>query len=116
MIDQSIIDNLIANKSYSNAVYAIGQHGSSVTWQPATTAVLPGQKFWCTESEVSNGWDAAKSWGPALNQNFIGANQTSTTSWSLIWSAPAALQPYQNRGAMMASTPWSGHYVVDPTV
>jgi hypothetical protein len=62
----------------------------------------------CAESEVSNGWAAAQGWGPALNQNFIAANQTSTTSWSLIWSVPEALSPYQNRGAMMASTPWCG--------
>jgi hypothetical protein len=42
--------------------------------------------------------------------------QTSTTSWSLIWSVPEALAPYQNCGAMLATEPWSGHYYVDGTI
>jgi galactosylceramidase len=111
-IGQTLVDQLNTNASFSQAVYAVGQHGSKIDWTGKTFK----QKYWCTESEVSNGWPAAKSWGPTLNQNFIGTNQTSTTSWSLLWSVPEALSPYQNRGAMMASTPWSGYYYVDPTI
>ena len=111
-ITQTLVNQLNTDKAFDEAIYALGTHECGrKTWQGSFS-----QKEWCAESEVSNGWGAAKSWGPTLNQNFIGANQTSTTSWSLIWSVPEALSPYQNRGAMMASTPWSGHYFVDATV
>lgn len=111
-ITQALVDQLNTNKEFDEAVYALGTHECGhKTWHGSFS-----QKEWCAEEEVSNGWGAAKNWGPILNQNFIGANQTSTTSWSLIWSVPGALSPYQNRGAMMASTPWSGNYFVDATI
>ena len=114
-ISDTLVHELQTDKVFSDAVYALGQHGCGrTTWSGGTDAFT--QKSWCAESEVSNGWGAAQSWAPALNQNFISANQTSTTSWSLIWSVPEALSPYQNRGAMMASEPWSGHYFVDATI
>lgn len=114
-IGESLVHQLQVDAAFSNAVYALGQHGCGrQTWSGGTEAFT--QKSWCAESEVSNGWAAAQGWGPTLNQNFISANQTSTTSWSLIWSVPEALSPYQNRGAMMASSPWSGNYFVDATV
>eukprot|EP01050_Picozoa_sp_SAG11_P009015 SAG11_NODE_824_length_6993_cov_1.875290_3_plen_300_part_00 len=114
-ITDALVNQLETNEAFSDAVYALGQHGCGrMTWNGGTEAFT--QKSWCAESEVSNGWAAAQSWGPTLNQNFISANQTSTTSWSLIWSVPKALTPYQNRGAMMASEPWSGHYFVDATI
>lgn len=92
---------------------ALGQHGCG---HLEATGSFPAQKFWCAESEVSNGWGAAQSWGGEPGRYFIAVNQTSTTSWSLIWSVPKALSPYQGRGAMMASEPWSGHYFVDGTI
>lgn len=45
---------------FSDAVYAVGQHGCGHSWDG--NGSFPGQKFWCTESEVSNGWPAAMSW------------------------------------------------------
>lgn len=58
----------------------------------------------------------ARDRGGAPLSNFIRVNQTSTTAWSLIWSVPQAVSPYQNRGAMLANEPWSGHYFVDGTI
>eukprot|EP00040_Diaphanoeca_grandis_P037435 m.243730 g.243730 ORF g.243730 m.243730 type:complete len:926 (-) comp33818_c0_seq1:380-3157(-) len=114
-ISQTLVDQLNTNKSFSDAVYAVGQHGCGhISWTGDSESF--SQKWWCTESEVSNGWDAARSWGPTLNENFIRANQTSTTSWSLLWSVPVAISEYQNRGAMLATEPWSGHYYVDATI
>eukprot|EP00039_Didymoeca_costata_P021228 m.343840 g.343840 ORF g.343840 m.343840 type:complete len:935 (-) comp23434_c0_seq1:140-2944(-) len=113
-ISDELVTALLTNETFSKAVKAVGQHGCGhKTW--TSSATFP-QPFWCTESEVSNGWPAAQSWGPTINNNFLNVNQTSTTSWSLIWSVPSAVSPYQGRGAMMASQPWSGHYFVDGTI
>ncbi len=70
-----MVDQLNSNASFSAAVFAVGQHGcGEVSWKgPAFK-----QPFWCTESEVSNGWPAAKGWGSVLNTNFINANQART--------------------------------------
>eukprot|EP00041_Stephanoeca_diplocostata_P026891 m.733057 g.733057 ORF g.733057 m.733057 type:complete len:1032 (+) comp23069_c0_seq3:161-3256(+) len=99
---------------FSDAVYAVGQHGCGHRWDG--NGSFPQQKFWCTESEVSNGWPAAMGWGGTINRNFVQVNQTATTSWSLIWSVPSVVGPYQGRGAMLAAEPWSGHYRVDGTI
>lgn len=55
-------------------------------------------------------WAGAACWGRLLNQNFIRMNQTSTISWSAIWSVYNPGFPYFGNGLMYAMTPWSGFY------
>eukprot|EP00035_Acanthoeca_spectabilis_P008069 m.148054 g.148054 ORF g.148054 m.148054 type:complete len:699 (+) comp14201_c0_seq3:694-2790(+) len=114
LIDTLNPDSAAYNATFSHAVYALGEHGCGSII--GSTSAFPAQKFFCAESEVSNGWAAAQSWGGTPGRNFISVNQTSTTAWSLIWSVPPVIGRYQNRGAMMANEPWSGHYVVDGTI
>lgn len=51
-----------------------------------------------------------------MSNYFLKANMTSTTAWSLIWSVYKSVGRFQDRGAMYAREPWSGHYKVSPTV
>lgn len=51
-----------------------------------------------------------------MSDYFLHANMTSTTAWSLIWSVYKSIGTYQDRGAMYAREPWSGHYAVSPTI
>jgi hypothetical protein len=115
-VSQTLVQQLTSNKTFSDAVYALGTHSCSAapTWQGDSDS-FP-QKWWCTELEVRNGWGGGAGWAEYLSTNFVKSNQTSTTSWSLIWSTPIALSPYQNCGAMMAHEPWSGHYTVDAAI
>ncbi len=115
-VSESLVQQLNSNQTFSDAVYALGTHSCSAapTWQGDSASF--SQKWWCTELEVHNGWGGGASWAEYLSTNFVKSNQTSTTSWSLIWSTPTALTPYQNCGAMMAHEPWSGHYTVDAAI
>lgn len=115
-VSDSLVKQLNSNKSFNDAVYALGTHSCSAapTWKGDSNSF--SQKWWCTELEVHNGWGGGASWAEYLSTNFVRSNQTSTTSWSLIWSTPIALVPYQNCGAMMAHEPWSGHYTVDAAI
>ena len=115
-VSQTLVQQLNTNQTFSDAVHALGTHSCSAapTWKGDSTSF--SQKWWCTELEVHNGWSGGASWAEYLSTNFVKSNQTSTTSWSLIWSTPAALSPYQNCGSMYASEPWSGHYTVDAAI
>ena len=67
-------------------------------------------------------------WAKLFNQNFIRANLTATISWSTIWSVYPTIDVFEGSGdtlsgdgfwgpgLMYAWQPWSGHYVVPPTV
>eukprot|EP00039_Didymoeca_costata_P008210 m.109132 g.109132 ORF g.109132 m.109132 type:complete len:800 (-) comp13993_c0_seq1:24-2423(-) len=67
--------------------------------------------YWSSEdySTVGN-WDGAACWGRLLNQNYIRMNQTSTISWSLIWSVYQEGFSYFGNGLMYGMTPWSGYF------
>ena len=63
-----------------------------------------GLKFWSSEDYSTVGdWAGAACWGRLLNQNFVRMNQTSTISWSLIWSVYASGFPYFGNGLMCGS-------------
>ena len=79
---------------------------------------------WWSEAE----WGGAVCWAKIFNQNFIRANLTATISWSTIWSVYPTIDVFEGDGdtlsgdgfwgpgLMYAWQPWSGHYVVPPTV
>lgn len=75
----------MANSSFAEAVYALGEHYPCKRDCPATAEV--GMKFWASEDYSTVGdWAGAGCWGRSLNQNFIILNSTSTIAWSTIWS------------------------------
>lgn len=70
-ISQTLVDSLdpsaaAYNATFSNAVYALGQHGCGQL--TGITGSFPAQKFFCAESEVSNGWPAAQSWSVTVRE------------------------------------------------
>ena len=98
------------------AIHAFGYHGGPT--KTSTAAMLPGYltlppetrpRIWASEDgNLPSDQAGAIGWGQVQNNNWLNLNVTATVRWSLIWSVPEALSPYQNRGAMMASTPWCG--------
>ncbi|HEY7048867.1 MAG TPA: discoidin domain-containing protein, partial [Jatrophihabitantaceae bacterium] len=51
----------------------------------------------------------------AINRQYTDGQMTGTVNWSLEWSAYAGL-PFEGDGVLLANEPWSGHYVVGPSV
>jgi hypothetical protein len=51
----------------------------------------------------------------SFNDGYISGRITAYINWSTIWSVYGGL-PYTNCGLMLANEPWSGHYVVGPSI
>ena len=51
----------------------------------------------------------------SFNDGYISGRITAYINWSTIWSVYGGL-PYRNCGLMLANEPWSGHYVVGPSI
>lgn len=95
-----------------------------------------GKVLWASEDLWSEAdWPGAACWAKTFNQNFIRMNLTSTVAWSTVWSAypkvdlfggihnattrgdpGISADGYWGPGLMYAWQPWSGYYVVPPTV
>eukprot|EP00729_Bicosta_minor_P014382 gene14382-25916_t len=95
-----------------------------------------GKVLWASEDLWSEAdWPGAACWAKTFNQNFIRMNLTSTVAWSTVWSAypkvdlfggihnattrgdpGISADGYWGPGLMYAWQPWSGYYIVPPTV
>ncbi len=74
-----------------------------------------GKPIW--ESEMgSQPYDTgAPALAQSFNEGYISGRITAYINWSTIWSVYGGL-PYKNDGLMLANEPWSGHYVVGPSI
>eukprot|EP01105_Mastigella_eilhardi_P003914 TRINITY_DN1513_c0_g1_i1.p1 TRINITY_DN1513_c0_g1~~TRINITY_DN1513_c0_g1_i1.p1 ORF type:complete len:489 (-),score=53.07 TRINITY_DN1513_c0_g1_i1:1346-2689(-) len=113
-LDDSFLDALDSNQSFSDAVDVIGVHYPCDVESAAVQA--SGKRFWASEDlSTPADWGGAGCWGRVVNQNFIRMNQTSTIMRSLVWSTYPNLDCY-GAGLMYANEPWSGHYDINPTI
>eukprot|EP01050_Picozoa_sp_SAG11_P005732 SAG11_NODE_415_length_9675_cov_2.425961_2_plen_1302_part_00 len=54
-------------------------------------------------------------WAKSINSNFVSGNITMISAWYLVGGTYPSTA-FWNEGIMLASQPWSGHYVVSPTL
>ena len=70
-----------------------------------------GKPIWNTEEHVyKKGFDCEISLVKAFNENFLNSGVTKIVSWYLVGSV-YPMEPYpEDPAAMIANSPWSGHY------
>jgi len=101
------------------AVDILGNHTMSEVPTPKEIKALAnrlGKPIWNTEEHVyKKGFDCELSLVQAFNQNFISNDVTKVVCWYLV-SSLYPIEPYNNVTVMVADSPWSGHYVVNPAL
>lgn len=121
----SIIDKMQHDPELANAVDVVGVHSPNVLEGPTApdSAGKSGKPSWASEDEffyytkgLSPKWSPfAESLAMIYNRNYIEDRITATEIWSPVTSYYDNL-PAPRSGLMLANTPWSGHYEVDPTI
>lgn len=105
---------VVADSALRNAVYALGYHYVEST--STDTALLTGLPLWESEAWSKSGeWPHAFLLAKQLNLNYIKGKITKTEIWNPVDAYYENLA-WAGMGAMTASTPWNGHYEVEPAI
>lgn len=105
---------VFADSALRKAVHALGYHYVEST--TTDTALLTGLPLWESEAWSKSGeWPNAFLLARQLNLNYIRGKITKTEIWNPVDAYYENLA-WSGMGAMTASTPWSGHYEVEPAI
>jgi hypothetical protein len=121
----SIIDKMKTDPKLRDAVDVVGVHSPNVIQgrTAPNAAKQSGKPLWASEDEffyytrgLPGKWSPfAESLAMLYNLNYIEDRITATEIWSPVTSYYDNL-PAPRSGLMLANTPWSGHYEVNPTI
>lgn len=109
-----IAEDMAADAELAKAVAVVGSHYTGFASTEAARAL--GHPLWDSEDGPWSGeWDGARRLARMYNRNYITGRMTKTITWSLVTSYYDNLR-HPGSGLMMANTPWSGAYEVQPAV
>ena len=109
-----IADDMLADSQLTEAVDVIGEHyvGSS----SSSAAQSTGKPLWDSEDGGwGPGWSGAQDVAQLLLKNYPGGRLTKTELWALI-TAYYDLATFRNAGLILANTPWSGNFTIQPVL
>jgi galactosylceramidase len=121
------IPQLNRDKELVDAVNVVSNHTLTLGTWPASvreTVERLGKPVWNTEEHVYNGegrfykddFDCALGAVHLFNENFISHGATKIVNWYLVGSI-YPIEPYGDQPpAMIARSPWSGHYELKPII
>ncbi len=113
----NIVSSILTDSILSNAVYAVGGHYPTNSPAAGLTPGQPiSQPLWASEDGPGfGGWWNAPNLANRYNRNYILWRLTKTEIWCPITSYYDVL-PAAGAGLMLANTPWSGNYTVQPGI
>ena len=120
VFDWNIATDMQKDKELYDAVYALGIHYNE-RWEKdpySTTEVAKNLNKSLRNSEGGpwkGDWDGFEYLVKLYNRNYIVGKATNVITWSLITSYYDNLS-LPNSGLMIAKTPWSGYYEVQPGI
>jgi galactosylceramidase len=119
--------DLATDDELNKAVDIISNHTMSVVPTPAKVRALAdrlGKPIWNTEEHIysdqehtyGDDFDCAIGAVHQFNKNYIASGATKIINWYLVGSV-YGIEPYATQPpAMMADSPWSGHYSIKPVL
>ncbi len=114
------IPTLLTDEALRNSVDAVSNH--TIASDPAPAEIRKqlesmNKPIWNTEEHVyKDGFDCEISLVQAFNENFLRSGVTKIVNWYLVASVyPVESYPEQP-SAMIANSPWSGHYATRPNL
>lgn len=112
----SIADDLLKDSILMKDVGVINSHTSEQTnYYITNNAWQTGKPVWSGESHFYGGdWYAAANWARSI-RSYINGRFTKIINWSLISSYHDFLVVPRS-GLMLANTPWSGYYEIQPAI
>lgn len=110
----NIASEMTKDPAVNDAIDIVGVHGPGWGGYPTPDAVSLGKPLWDSEGHFDEkpGYnEMAKS----INRNYAAGKMTATIFWPII-SAMYDNLPYDDVGLVKCNQPWSGHYVITPSV
>ncbi|GGI45591.1 hypothetical protein GCM10008018_12930 [Paenibacillus marchantiophytorum] len=112
--DWAFADGIATDTALKNAVSVIGYH--YVNGISTANAQNSGLPIWESEGWTGVGdWNGSYNLAKEMNDNYIKAKLTATNVWHLSNSAYDNLS-WPSSGILIANSPWSGNYKVQPAV
>jgi len=110
----NIATEMRKDPAVNDAIDIVGVHGPAWGGYPTPDALALNKPLWDSEGHFDEhpGWpEMARN----INRNYIAGKATATVYWPVI-SAMYDNLPYDDIGLIKSNQPWSGHYVVTPSV
>ena len=110
----NIATEMRKDPAVNDAIDIVGVHGPGWGGYPTPDALALGKPLWDSEGHFDEhpGWpEMARN----INRNYVAGRATATVFWPII-SAMYDNLPYDDIGLVKSNQPWSGHYVVTPSV
>jgi hypothetical protein len=110
----AIASEMKKDPALNDAIDIVGAHGPGWGGYPTPDAASLGKPLWDSEGHFDERLpfnEMARN----INRNYPGGKVTAAIYWPIV-SAIYDNLPYDNIGLIKCNQPWSGHYVVTPSV
>jgi len=110
----NIATEMKKDPAVNDAIDVVGVHGPGWGGYPTADALALGKPLWDSEAHFDEN-PAANEVARNINRNYAAGKVTASVYWPIV-SAMYDNLPYDNIGFIKCNQPWSGHYVVTPSL
>jgi len=110
----NIASEMRKDPAVNDAIDIVGVHGPGWGGYPTPDALALNKPLWDSEGHFDQK-PGSNEMARNINRNYAAGRVTATVFWPII-SAMYDNLPYDDIGLIKSNQPWSGHYVVTPSV